>query len=136
MQTKVCCIFLYSVWKETNDLETLKCSSCNKLFLQCVCHWYGLFQWMFFILCDNWKRIFFIKVYRYSEGFSNHHAAVFFERSVSKEVHILHYLHNSNTMILPELKNKVYTCKISLTNLMFWLRCVAVKHFSLWMIFN
>ena len=52
---------------------------------------------MFFILCDNWKTLFFIKVYRYSEGFSNRQVARFFERSVLKEVRILRYLHNTVT---------------------------------------
>ena len=76
---------------------------------------------MFFILCDNWKTLFFKKVYRYSEDFSNHHAAAFL-RSISKEVRILRYLHNSSTILTPNFKNKVYKSgKISLTNLIFWL---------------
>ena len=74
----------------------------------------------FFILCDNWKTLFFTKVCRYSESFSNHHAAVFLERSISKEVYVLRYLHNNSTMLVPKFKNQVYcTCKISIINLKF-----------------
>ena len=47
---------------------------------------------MFLILCDNWKMLFFIKDYRYCEGFSNRYIAVLFERSVLKKVRILRYL--------------------------------------------
>ena len=38
-------------------------------FLQRVCYWYNLLRWMFFILCDNWKTLLFMKVCRYSEIF-------------------------------------------------------------------
>ena len=46
---------------------------------------------MFFIPCDNWKTLFFIKVFHYSKGFSNYHIVAFFETTVFKEVRILHY---------------------------------------------
>ena len=52
---------------------------------------------MFFILPDNWKTLFFIKVYRYSKGFSNRHIATFFESSALKQVRILRYLHDTVT---------------------------------------
>ena len=54
----------------------------------------------------------FLKVYCYSEGFSNHHAAAFFERCVSKEFRILRYLHNNSKILTPNFKNKIYTSKI------------------------
>ena len=41
---------------------------------------------MFFILCDNREILFFMKVYRYSEGFSNQRFAKFFDGSILKEV--------------------------------------------------
>ena len=53
---------------------------------------------MFFILYDNWKTLFFAKDYRYSEGFSSHHVATFFERSILKEVRMLRYLPNTVTV--------------------------------------
>ena len=44
-----------------NDSQTFKSSSCKHFFLQRVCYWYNLFQWVFHILCDNWKTLFFYK---------------------------------------------------------------------------
>ena len=38
---------------------------CAVLFLQCACYWY-YFYFSFFILCDNWKTLLFVKVYPYS----------------------------------------------------------------------
>ena len=52
-----------------NDPQTFKSGSCKNPFLQCVCYWYNLLRWMFFILCDNWKTLLFMKVCRYSEIF-------------------------------------------------------------------
>ena len=57
--------FFYFVWKETTH-RPLSDNSKNP-FLQCVCYWYNLLRWMFFILSDNWKTLHFIIVYRYSE---------------------------------------------------------------------
>ena len=103
-----------------NNSITFKCRSSNKPFLQCVCYQYDFLQRMCFILCDNWKILFFKKVYRYSEGFADHHAAVFLEKSISKEVRILRYIHNNSTMLIPKFKNQVYyTCEISIINLNF-----------------
>ena len=59
--------WFYSVWKER--LANFKSSSCNKLSPQCVCYWYNLLLWMFFIPCDNWSTWFFLKVYRCSVVF-------------------------------------------------------------------
>ena len=55
---------------------------------------------MFFILCDNWKILLFLKVYRYTEIF-NHYVAVYFEASVFREVRILCLI---STITLPILK--------------------------------
>ena len=72
-----------------------------------------------FILSDNWKTLFFIKVYRYSEGFSNHQVAAFLGRSVLKEVSVLLYLYNNSTMLMRKFKIKVYTCQNALTDPIF-----------------
>ena len=52
-----------------NHPQTFKSGSCKNRFPQCVCYLYNLFRWMFFIPCDNWKTLLFMKVYRYSEIF-------------------------------------------------------------------
>ena len=53
-----------------------------------------------FIPCDKWNTLFFVRVYRCLEIFSNRHIAVSFETSVLKEVCILLYLHNNNTVLI------------------------------------
>ena len=73
-----------------NISQTFKSSSCKKVFLKCVYHWYNLLRWMFFITCNNWKTLFFTQIYRYSEVSYNHHVAAFFEKSNLKEVGILY----------------------------------------------
>ena len=50
-----------------NNPQTFKSGSCKNPFLQCVCYYYNLLRWMFFILCDTWKKLLFMKVYRCSE---------------------------------------------------------------------
>ena len=55
---------------------------------------------MFFIPYDYWKALFFIKVYRYSEGFSCRHVVAFFETSVLKEIRVLCYPCNNSTILL------------------------------------
>ena len=52
-----------------NNPQTFKSGSCENFILQCVCYCYNLFRWMFFILCDNWKTLLFMKVCHYSETF-------------------------------------------------------------------
>ena len=64
-QTKVYHAFSHFVWK--NYPQTFKSGSCKNAFLQCVCYCYNLLRWMFFILCDTWKKLLFMKVYRCSE---------------------------------------------------------------------
>ena len=51
---------------------------------------------MCFLPRDNWKTLFFIKVYRHAKGFSNRHVVAFFKTSVLKEARILRYIHNNN----------------------------------------
>ena len=45
-----------------SDSQTFKYSSSKNPFLQCVCYCYNLLRLMFFILCDNWKTLFSIKL--------------------------------------------------------------------------
>ena len=54
------------------------------------------------IPCDNWKTLFFIKVYHYTKGFWNRHIVAFFEISVLKEVCTLNYVHNIITTLIPK----------------------------------
>ena len=67
-QTKVYCKFVGSNWKET----TYKLSK-----EECPCYWYNLLRWMFFIPCDNWNTLFFIKFCRYFKVSFNRHAVAF-----------------------------------------------------------
>ena len=83
-QTKVYHMFFYFAWKEMTH-NPLKVAAAKTL-LSSVCYCYNFLQWIFFILCDNWKTLLFITVYRYS---SNRHVVAFFEASVLKEVRIL-----------------------------------------------
>ena len=51
---------------------------------------------MFLLPFNNCKTLFFIKVYNYSEGFSNRHVVTLFQTNVLKKARILRYLHNHN----------------------------------------
>ena len=121
MQTKVYYNFFTASVKK-GRLKTLRNSSCKKLFLQCPCYWYVLIWLNFFIPYGRWKAPFFIKVYRYSEGFSNRNVVTFFETSFLKEVRILRYVHNNNS--IPKFQNKFLPQRI-LCRLPF----VTVPHF-------
>ena len=65
------------IFSKKKWFKTFRKSSSNSLFLQYVCYWYNLLRWIIFVLCDNWKKLFFAKVYRYSKGFSNPHVVAF-----------------------------------------------------------
>ena len=85
-QAKVYHTFFYFVWKETPH-EPLKVAAAKNPFLQCVCYWYNLLRWTFFILRDSrhyfsWKFIVSLRLLK-------RHVAAFFEASVLKEVLIL-----------------------------------------------
>ena len=64
-----------------------------------VSYWYNLLRRMFFIPYDDWKMLFLMKVYRYSEGSFYSTAIAFFEASVLKEVRNLCYLRNDNIKV-------------------------------------
>ena len=59
---------------------------------------------MIFTPYDNWKTLFFIKIYRYPEVLFNGHVLAFFEASDLKEVRILFFI---STIPLTELKYNV-----------------------------
>ena len=59
---------------------------------------------MFFIQYDKWKTLFFSKSLSLLLDFFNRLIVVFFETSVFKEVRILHYLLNKNTLLMPKLQ--------------------------------
>ena len=101
MRTTVYYILLVLSLKRNNS-QTFKCSSSNKLFLQCICYWYNLFLDECFLFCDNWKTLFSVKVYRYFDGFSNRHVARFFERG---PYFPLSPQYSSSIMLIPKFKN-------------------------------
>ena len=47
---------------------------------------------MFFILCDNWKTVFFIQIYLRPKVWCNSYVAAFFETNVLNEIHTLYPL--------------------------------------------
>ena len=55
----------------------------------------------------------FVKVYRYSEIFFNRHVAASFGTNVLKEVRVLDYIHNNNTVLISKFTKATvyYTCK-------------------------
>ena len=106
IQTKMYYIFLALSLKR-NGSQTFKCSSSNKPFLQCICYWYNLLrQKCFFILCDNWKTLFFIKIIAALRAFP----AAMFPRSLREVVwkRSIFYntaQHSNSTMLIPKFKN-------------------------------
>ena len=64
-QTKVYHTLFYFVRKETTQ-KPLKVAAAKTLFSS-VYVWHNLLGGKFFILCDNWKTLLFIIVYRYPE---------------------------------------------------------------------
>ena len=68
VQTKV--HFKFFNLSESKRLTNLQKQQLQKNFLQCVCYRCNLLRWMFFVPCDNWKTLFFLKVCRCCEIFS------------------------------------------------------------------
>ena len=61
---------------------------------------------MFFIPFDNWKSLFFVKVSLLLWDSFSHHIVAFYETSVLKGIHILHYLHNAIAALIPKFQTK------------------------------
>ena len=55
---------------EPKRLTNLQKKQLQNYFLQCVCYRCSLLRWMFFVPCDSWKTLFFLKVCRYCEIFT------------------------------------------------------------------
>ena len=75
-------------------------------FFQCVCHWYDLLRWMFFIPCNNWKTLLSIAVYCYPEIvltaiFWLPLKPVFWKKSI-----VYACLHNNSMMLITKFQNK------------------------------
>lgn len=125
--------------------KQLKNHSCERVFLLCTCYWYNFFRWIFFIPCDCWKILIFIKFYCNFQAFLIRHAIVVFETSVLKEARTLHYLQSNSTMlILKSSKIKVsYMIFVDLIYRFFlfnyfpvtFFHFVAVPHFYFYLFF-
>ena len=82
--------------------RTFKSGSYKNTFLQWVRYWYNLLRWMFFILCDNWKTLLFVKVYRYSETFEPPCCCFLWSQCFKRSLYFMRYLHNNNMMLIPK----------------------------------
>ena len=101
-----------------NVSQSLKRSSCKKVFPKCVYHWYNLLRWVFFILCGNCKTLFFIQTYHYPKVWCNGLAFSFFKTIILKEVRILYSLSaQENAANTIGFKIKLLLLKCSLQNL-------------------
>ena len=89
-----------------SDWQIFKNSSCKKPFLQSVCYWFNLLWWLFFILCDNWNTLFFIKISPFSEGFLTATFLLSLNKCFKRKPYSIHYLHNNRTMLIPKFYNK------------------------------
>ena len=97
--------FFYSLRNERIHKPS-KVAAVANFFLQRVCHLFNLLQWIFFVLCDNWKALFLKKVYNCSKGFLSRHIFEFFETSVLKEICSLNYLHNNSATLILKSQNR------------------------------
>ena len=97
---------IYLLCLKVKVSQSFKSSSYKKLFLHCVWHLYNLLRWMFLISLDDWKAFLFVNVCCCLEVFLNQHVVAFFEKSILRDVRILHYLHNNSTILMPMFQNK------------------------------
>ena len=82
-------------------------SSCEKPLLQFVGYWYNLLQWMFFILCDSWKTLFFLKVCCYNGVFLTVTLLLSLKKLFKKIPGFYIYLQNNHTMLKPKFHSKI-----------------------------
>lgn len=135
------CACHYRLWNNSISFPTntnkTKCESSKAAIAkstspQCICYRRNLLRWMFLILCDNLKTLFYCKVYCYSEVFCT---AMFFLLSYGQEVCILRCLHNAFSSYT---KTANWSCRMSylikISNFIFW--CFirfyfgTISHFS------
>ena len=85
-----------------NDSQAFKSNSYKKYFLQRARYRRNLLRCMFFVPCDNWKTLFFLRVFSYCEIFSTAILSLslkqVFERSPYFTQSVLH--NNSAVLIL------------------------------------
>ena len=128
-----------------NDSQIFKSSSRKNGFLQCVYYRCSLLWWKFFVPCDSWKTLFFLKICRYSEVFSTAILSfslkqVFWKKSVFYIISTITV--QSNTDVNANFQNKaiVYYTHTDLKNIRSWLfydnvfytlYFMTVPHFSL-----
>ena len=67
---------------------------------------------MFFVLCDNWKAILFVKVYRYSGTSEAPYCCFRWSQCFERSPYFIRYLHNSNMMLIPKQSSKVKLIKL------------------------
>ena len=94
-------LLTFILCRKRNVSQTLKSSSCKKVFPKCVYHGHNLLRWIFFIPSDNWKTFFFIQTYDYPEVWFNRYVAALIETIFWKKfAFYIHYFHNNITMLL------------------------------------
>ena len=120
--------------------QTLKISSCKKVFPKCVYHGYNLLRWMFFVTCDNWKTFFFIQAYHYPEAWCNRHVElrslkqVFWKKS---RFYINYFYINITMLLIPQCSyflhvlNKIYFLIVIFYSFSLWMLDLNVPHVSL-----
>ena len=105
--------------------QTFESCSCKKLSTKCLCCWYSLPLWMFFIPCDNWKVLFFIQIYRHPGVFCNTMLLCSLKQVFWKKfVFYVRYLHNNITVLLIKVQTKDSTSWIFVTNFIFENACL------------
>ena len=116
VQTKV--HFKFLSLSKSKRLTNLWKQQLQKIFLQCVYYRCNLLWWMFFVPCDNWKTLFFLKVCRYCEIFSTAILSfslkqVFWKKSVFYAIStitpgILKSCHNTNARFQKKLSYTIF----------------------------
>ena len=76
---------------------------------------------MFSILCDSWKTLLFVKIYRYCETFELRCCCFLWSKCFEKSSYFMRYLQNSNMMLIPKFESKAdkassFSLLISLCN--------------------
>ena len=89
-----------------NDPHTFKMAAAKNPFLRCERYWYNLPRWMFFILCDNWKSLPFVKVYHYSETFEVPRFCFIWSQCFERSPYFMRCLDNSNMMLILKFQSK------------------------------
>ena len=100
-QTKIYHTFFLFVWKETTH-KPLKVAAAKTLFSSAYVIGTTCFDEYFFILCDNWKTLLFMKVYLYSEIFLSVMLLLCLKPGFWKKSAFYVDLRNNNMMLIPK----------------------------------